>query len=383
MPRKTFTFEGKRYDVTAKTETALAAKIALKKRDLEEGRTALKKMPCNNWCYTWLETYKKGLVSKETYKNYKVFVGHISAEYGATPLSNITSEQLQSFLNRHGTRSKSHVHKLNITIKQIFKQAKIEGYINHDPSQYLREPKSREGSHRAISKQERSVILKVSKVHKAGPWIRTLLFCGLRPSESALIQGKHIDIENRVLYINGSKTPSANRIVPIPEALVLDLTGFKKNEYVFTNQAGNALSAQDMKRLWKSFKRAMNIYLKANTYRNQLLEDKLPELKDSPFDPPLTLYCLRHTYGTDLQNAGVPINVAKDLMGHSKIELTAKIYTHMSDVSFIEAAKKINEYQNNGNEKKNSGQISEGKDLNVGVSVEQPNITAENTHALH
>lgn len=383
MPRKTFTFGGKRYDVTAKTEAALAAKIALRKRDLEEGRVALKKMPCNKWCYTWLETYKKGLVSRETYKNYKVFVGHISVEYGATPLSNITTEQLQSFLNRHGIRSKSHVHKLNITIKQIFKQAKIEGYINHDPSQYLKEPKSREGSHRAITKQERSVILEVSKTHKAGPWIRTLLYCGLRPSESAMIQGRHIDIKNRVLYVNGSKTPSANRIVPIPEALILDLTGFEKNEYVFTNQAGNALSTQDMKRLWKSFKRAMNIYLKADTYRNQLLEDRLPELKDSPFDPPLTLYCLRHTYGTDLQNAGVPINVAKDLMGHSKIELTAKIYTHMSDVSFIEASKKINEYQQIDNEEKNSGQTQEDKSLNVEVSVVQPYKSTENTHALH
>lgn len=42
----------------------------------------------------------------------------------------------------------------------------------------------------------------------------------------------------------------------------------------------------------------------------------------------LTPYCLRHTFCTDLQRAGVPINVAKELMGHADIQTTANIYTH-------------------------------------------------------
>ena len=42
----------------------------------------------------------------------------------------------------------------------------------------------------------------------------------------------------------------------------------------------------------------------------------------------LTPYCLRHTFCTDLQKASVPINVAKELMGHSDIQTTANIYTH-------------------------------------------------------
>ena len=56
----------------------------------------------------------------------------------------------------------------------------------------------------------------------------------------------------------------------------------------------------------------------------------------------LVMYCLRHTYCTDLQAAGVPINVARELMGHSDISITAKIYTHSSDESFNNAADLIN-----------------------------------------
>lgn len=183
-----------------------------------------KKTPCNSWCYTWLETYKQGIVSAKTYKNYKVFVGYIAGEYGSIPLSKITSEQLQSFLNRNSNFSKIHVHKFCITVKQIFKQAKIDGYINRDPAEYLKEPKAAYvGSRRPISEREREVILEVAKTHSAGVWIRTLLYCRLRPSESVRLQGKHINLQKRILYIEGSKTTSGNRIVPTPGLLTSEM----------------------------------------------------------------------------------------------------------------------------------------------------------------
>lgn len=43
----------------------------------------------------------------------------------------------------------------------------------------------------------------------------------------------------------------------------------------------------------------------------------------------LTAYCLRHTYCTNLQKQGVDIRTAQYLMGHSSIQMTAKIYTHI------------------------------------------------------
>lgn len=64
----------------------------------------------------------------------------------------------------------------------------------------------------------------------------------------------------------------------------------------------------------------MNIHMGAEVQRNKLTEDLIA--KD------LTPYCLRHTFCTDLERAGVPLNVAKDLMGHSDISVTANIYTH-------------------------------------------------------
>jgi site-specific recombinase XerD len=60
----------------------------------------------------------------------------------------------------------------------------------------------------------------------------------------------------------------------------------------------------------------------------------------------LAPYCLRHTYCTDLQDASVPINVAKELMEHSDINITAKIYMHHSEPSYNNAKNLINNMHN-------------------------------------
>ena len=57
-------------------------------------------------------------------------------------------------------------------------------------------------------------------------------------------------------------------------------------------------------------------------------------------------YLLRHTFCTNCQSAGVPLNVAKELMGHSDISVTAKIYTHMVDEVFEQNRKRLAEYAN-------------------------------------
>ena len=68
------------------------------------------------------------------------------------------------------------------------------------------------------------------------------------------------------------------------------------------------------------------------------------QTKSSKADFPTTP--LRHTFFTDCQAAGVPLNVAKELMGHSDISVTAKIYTHMVDEVFKQNRKRLAEYAN-------------------------------------
>lgn len=54
--------------------------------------------------------------------------------------------------------------------------------------------------------------------------------------------------------------------------------------------------------------------------------------------PHMRYHDLRHSAASFLAAQGVPITVAKDILGHSDIRLTANIYTHVLDAAKEEAA---------------------------------------------
>ncbi len=177
-----------------------------------------------------------------------------------------------------------------------------------------------------------------------------MLYCGLRPQETAALQGRHLDLKNGNIKIEqalkrhdntigDTKSKSSNRLVPIPDILINELKKLKVQpfEYVFKNQSGNHMTTAGMRTRWRSFKRAMNIEMGCKTFKNAVVPPY--RVADD-----LVPYCLRHTYCTDLQDAGVPINVAKELMGHSDISLTANIYTDFSKKSFDSARDAIEKY---------------------------------------
>ena len=90
-----------------------------------------------------------------------------------------------------------------------------------------------------------------------------------------------------------------------------------------------------MKQMWRSFKQALDLDMGAQMAGGAID----PETSVGADD--LTPYCLWHTYATDLQSAGVPLNVAKDLLGHRSIAMTSQIYTHFSDEAFTNASLKV------------------------------------------
>ena len=106
--------------------------------------------------------------------------------------------------------------------------------------------------------------------------------------------------------------------------------------YLFTQPTtGKPHTETSMKQMWRSFKQALDLDMGAQMVRGAI------DPATSVVADDLTPYCLRHTYATDLQSAGVPINVAKDFLGHKSITMTSHIYTHLSDEAFTNASLKV------------------------------------------
>ncbi len=264
-------------------------------------------------------------------------------------MKDIRPTNLQKIMNKQAGKSKTHCDKMLVTLKGIFTQAVRDRIIRDNPALDLKAPKAVDGSHRSITDEERSAIISVSETHRFGLFVKTLLWCGLRPQEAVALRWSDTDVINRRLSISkamkkdGSiaetKSAAGKRNIPIPPQLwksYEQVMPSNIDQPMFTTTKSTRHTHTSMKRAWVYFLKEVNIALGAET----IIYYGLPKIKRSVIAKDLTMYCLRHTYCTNLEAAGVPINVAKYLMGHSNISITAKIYTHMRDDTLSDAAEK-------------------------------------------
>ncbi|MBQ8144588.1 MAG: tyrosine-type recombinase/integrase [Butyricicoccus sp.] len=152
-------------------------------------------------------------------------------------------------------------------------------------------------------------------------------------------------VEPRTQLIKEPKTAAGIRSIPIQKPLADILPNVGPFDYVIPQHRRNLThdpipdrhqTAQTLKGLWTRFLEAME-----KTEQRMIERGELTPFKEAV--PPLRMYDLRHTYCSDLQRAGVPLNIARILMGHESIETTAKIYTHTDDDQLEEAAAKMND----------------------------------------
>lgn len=340
--RETFTFEGKRYDVTAYSKRELAEKIALRKRELEEGAKRLigSSLLFKEWAELCFDQYKTN-VAPITLESQKGKINKwVIPELGNMRVKDVKQLHIQKIMNSMQGKASDTIRKVYQLTNFIFDKAVQNNIIKDNPCKYVTLPKGHKQTRRAITDMEYRFVLKVAEEDERFVFYLFMLFCGCRPSEVANLRGmdvKKIDGMN-ILHIEGTKTKNAVRDVPIPDYLMERIPRTKPFDYIFTNQNGKPLTRGNRERLCRAFKRALNIAMGCRVYRNELVPPY-------PLAPDFVPYCLRHTYCTNLQKQQIDIRTAQYLMGHADISMTANIYTHMTDETLVEVAKKI---KNNG-----------------------------------
>src|SRR5665648_345966 len=142
MPRETFTYNGKRYDLTGKTPQELAEKIYKKKKALEEGSIVVNQNTLvEKWCAEWLDTYKKKSIGGATYYAYECRIRvHITPAIGKMKIKDVKPIYLQKILNGSMGQSRDHVKKIKYTLEQIFNRAYKNKLIAEDVSEDLEMP---------------------------------------------------------------------------------------------------------------------------------------------------------------------------------------------------------------------------------------------------
>jgi integrase len=320
-------FEGKQYDFKADTERELGEKMANKLRDLKEGKNVISKnMTVTAWFEEYMETYKRKSVSPETYDDYFYrFNSKIKPIIGNMKISTVKEAHCQKVMNSMEGFSKSYVSKVGYTMDQMFKRAKKNHLILDNPAADLEKIEAEDGERRAITETERYYTYLVAEYHRGGLWLLTILLTGMRPGEAAALQGRHLDFaRNRIIIelavkrkdkrLGKTKTEAGKREVPMPPELIDKYKALNLGPFdpVFTNTIGGRLSRSDMRKMWLNFKREMNIAMGCKVFRNVVLplnHDAVVRNGMKPLFPvadDLVPYCYRHTFSTDMREAGIP-----------------------------------------------------------------------------
>lgn len=350
--RARFTLGGKAHDVTAITQEQLEEKIYKIKRDFEAGKiVGGENILVSTWADKWLKTYKKHEVVEASYKLYCANVKiYILPRIGQCKIGEVKKYQLMDILNdiadREDKNSKSHINHVKCAITSMFKSAYENGIINSNPAVGLKIPVSaEEGTNRPITETEKKYLFEVCETHYMGLWALMMYNCGLRPIECCGLEWRDINLNDKTIHIRReiTKSKAGVRTIPIPDEFVSHLAVEKEKAasntlpYVLISQQRKKCTTRYLENCWKNIRRHMELKMGTKVYNNSLVDPQLP----ADFKP----YCLRHTYCTNLQRAGVPLNVAKYLMGHSDIRMTSAIYTHQTDDQTESARNLINALQ--------------------------------------
>lgn len=303
----------------------------------------------HNWLFEVVNMSNK--VKPTTFERYEgIYRNYIkNSPIASSPLKDIKSLQIQKYYNKlfENGKTTSQIFNLNKLLKHFFNYAVNEGYLLRNPciGQIVIPGKveHKESEVEVFTDDELKAILNYPKESQIKDIATICLATGMRRGECLALKWKDLNLNTMEIYINETvstvaligkdssrenktiiqipKTKGSIRTIPLPATLkpIFDKIKIRQNEnklkigesynkenegYIFLSENGNLINSSNLSRSWKRYLKKVGVrYIK--------------------------LHALRHTYATRQFEAELPLKTVSNLLGHSSIEITANIYTHV------------------------------------------------------
>jgi len=155
--------------------------------------------------------------------------------------------------------------------------------------------------------------------------------CGLRISDIITLRWCNIDLEKRKIYKIQVKTRGRN-IVPLTEEALKILEKWKGKHKVF--MFGLLPDNFDLKDEEELRIRRNSITATINKSLRRISEI-------AQLDKKVTCHMARHSWAVNALEQGMPISMISELMGHSTVEITAKVYAQWTGDTKAETVSKL------------------------------------------
>ena len=301
-----------------------------------------REMSLGEWSDKWCEVYATGAVRNKA-NNSSILNKFVDAVGGDVTLDSIRPADIQRYAKTQAGFTKSHVDKVRRTLTNLFQTAVENEYIDQSPMRGIVWDSRKTLSHAVLEPYLQDLIRCYWKVHPAGKWALTMLFSGLRPSEAFALDWKNVT-KDEIIVTDGShfehgklvivpgqvKSEAGQRVIPILPPLREALEPRQKEGLVCVNTKGEPVSEASARANWRTLWNMLeDIYNGVEPRGAGRRTDRLPS--DWKYLPKVQMYDLRHTFCSMLYDADVDVKTAQYLMGHATLDMTLKIYTHLSE----------------------------------------------------
>ncbi len=276
----------------------------------------------------WLE-YKRNSIKESTYFNYmNIIEKYLKPEFKELNFDEMINynDYIKKLLNKLSNKT---VRDIIVVFKAILK------YYEEEYNKILKVKRSSipQLIKKKIQILNENEILKLEKYCLTNKELKNIgiLIClntGIRIGEICALKWESIDLEERKIHIfhtveriynqkcrsskviiNTPKTENSLRSIPMSDKI------FRVLKVISTN------FKQDI-----FFLSGTNKFIEPRNYQSYF-KDILKKLDLKPYK----FHSLRHTFATNCINVGMDVKSLSEILGHSNINLTLKIYVHSSD----------------------------------------------------
>lgn len=304
----------------------------------------------------WIEIYRNNVKESTLHKTMVVFRDHILPKFGKYKIDLISINSLQKQAYEWHSKYKNYKKMINYTFA-VFNYAFRMGYISSNPKDKFIMPKKvqeqQDDDLKYYTREELITLFKYLEKDATNEWFtffRLLAYTGIRKGECLALTWNDIDFKNNTLTVNKTISVGLNN-----KQIIQDPKSF--NSFRTISIDTNTMT---ILKKWKTEQASMLLKFGHNSMnKNQLLFSTASRNKMYTLSKPRTIlkkvcdknnfkfihiHGFRHTHASLLFESGVTMESVKERLGHSDIQTTVNIYTHITQKNKDKTAKKFANY---------------------------------------
>lgn len=323
--------------------------------------------------YELLQRYislKRG-VRYNTRVGYQFVMGIVQKEsFGSKKIRDVKVSDAQRWMIKLQEEGKGYSTLTSIrgVVKPAFQMAYNEEVVRRNPFDFKLTDVVVNDSQKRISLTEKQQAVWMNFIREDKTYSKyynefvVLLGTGMRVSEFCGLTMSDLDFENRKIrvnhqlvrerggkyYVEKTKTECGCRFIPMTDEVFQSLQNILvnrkrvKNEIIVDGYSGFLLlDKNDIPKVALHIENEMRWAMKK--YRKLYPNDSLPHI---------TPHVFRHTFCTNMANAGMDIKALQYVMGHSDAGITLNVYTHASYDRAAEQMVKLVDFPKQADQKK-------------------------------